>query len=299
VNIPDSIQEVTIHRLGQVRADAPDPDYGGRNLVHACIVDTETTGVEHAVDRVIEIAVIPFMFDRDTAELVSIGTPYNALQDPGMPIPADASATNGITDADVKGQTIDWQRVEDMLSKCGLTIAHNAKFDRPFVDKELQRAGITRSHHVWACSMSMVNWKAKVGAPSQALEVLGLWYGFFYSAHRATGDCWATLRVLQLSRTMPALLSAAWTTGFRIYACGAAFGQATAAIKARRVDGNRYAWEPGPPGRKAWWIQVRGEAARDAELAWLQSEVYGRSRSGALVLPVAACDFFRQEATPA
>ena len=67
--------------------------------------DLETTGTKPQADRIVEIGAV--LFDGDQAA----GT-YGTLIDPGVPIPADASAVNGITDEMVRGKP----RIADVLS---------------------------------------------------------------------------------------------------------------------------------------------------------------------------------------
>ena len=57
--------------------------------------DLETTGVDTAKDRIVEISMVKVMPNGD--EIVR-----TRLINPQMPIPADATAIHGITDEDVK-----------------------------------------------------------------------------------------------------------------------------------------------------------------------------------------------------
>lgn len=95
--------------------------------------DLETTGTKPREDMIVEIGAVMF----DGAQPVK---EYGTLIDPGRPIPADASAVNGITDEMVKGKP----RVSDVLSGfaefCGdlPLVAHNAPFDYKFLLEDVK-----------------------------------------------------------------------------------------------------------------------------------------------------------------
>jgi len=99
--------------------------------------DLETTGIKPQENSIVEIGAVLF----DGAEAVKT---FGTLIDPGMPIPPDASAVNGITDEMVRGKP----RVVDVLGDfsdfCGTLplVAHNAPFDFKFLleDVKLHRA---------------------------------------------------------------------------------------------------------------------------------------------------------------
>ncbi len=59
-------------------------------------LDTETTGINPRIDRIVEIACVKIHPDGRESEWVR-------RIDPGVPIPAAASAIHGIRDADVFG----------------------------------------------------------------------------------------------------------------------------------------------------------------------------------------------------
>jgi DNA polymerase III epsilon subunit-like protein len=87
------------------------------------------------------------------------------LEDPGFPIPPDITNITGITNEIVAGHSIDDQAVNDLLKRVVLVIAHNAAFDRRFLEKPLPP--FVTKH--WACSRSDIDWRAK-GIRSSALE---------------------------------------------------------------------------------------------------------------------------------
>jgi DNA polymerase III subunit epsilon len=76
----------------------------------------------------------------------------------------------------------------DLIDRVVLVIAHNADFDRRFLEKRLP--AFATKH--WACSRSDIDWKAE-GIRSSALEFVAYSLGFFHDGHRAASDCRATL----------------------------------------------------------------------------------------------------------
>jgi DNA polymerase-3 subunit epsilon len=80
-------------------------------------------------------------------------------------------------------------RVDSLLAGADLVIAHNAGFDRPFVEGLLPQAqGLN-----WACSFADIDWTA-AGHSSAKLSYLASALGWFYDAHRAEMDCHACSR---------------------------------------------------------------------------------------------------------
>jgi len=71
-----------------------------------------------------------------------------------------------------------------LLGSVVLTIAHNADFDRRFLEKRLPVV----AHKHWACSRSDIDWKAE-SVRSSALEFVAYSLGFFHDGHMAASDC--------------------------------------------------------------------------------------------------------------
>jgi len=144
----------------------------------------------------------------------------------------------------VTGQSIDDGAVNDLLGRAILIIAHNAAFDRRFLERRLP--AFATKH--WACSRSDIDWKAE-GIRSSALEFVAYASGFFRDGRRAASDCRATLHAL--AQPLPgtrrlalqALLKQARLPSWRLWA-------RDAAIEKKDVLKSRgYAWSPGEFGR--------------------------------------------------
>ncbi len=234
-------------------------------------LDVETTGLEAGRDQIIEIGLRAFRFHRLTGELVAFDEAYNGLQDPGVPLSEEIVRLTGITDADLAGQSIDWAQVTRMIETASLVIAHNAAFDRGFVDRVVP---VSRSR-VWACSLKLIDWREK-GLPSQKLEFLSIYHGFFTDAHRALNDANALVYLLSLPAEdsdtpyLLELIENARRTQFHVAATGSPFESKDAL----RLRG--YSWDA---AAKVWHKFIFEEDHAD-ELEWLQAEVYkGASRA--------------------
>jgi DNA polymerase-3 subunit epsilon len=118
------------------------------------------------------------------------------LEDPKIPLPKKIIALTGLTDEMLAGKTFDADAIEKVVEPASLIIAHNASFDRRFVEK---RFSIFETKS-WACSVSQVPWEDE-GIASAKLEYLAYKFGFFFDGHRAEIDCYAALHLL--SKTLP------------------------------------------------------------------------------------------------
>lgn len=237
-----------------------DPPPGVRTR-QGLFVDTETTGLDPARDEIIELAMVPFTYGGD-GEIYRVGEEFQQLRQPGKPIPAEVTAITGIDDAMVEGRAIDPQEVAAVAAPAALVIAHNAAFDRRF----LERYSEVFNTKPWACSMSEVDWAGE-GYEGVKLAYLAASAGFFYERHRATNDCLAALELL--ARVHPAsgrtglaqLLDRARSPSWRIWAENTPFDLKDL-LKAR---GYRWNAETGGAPR-AWYIDV-AEGGRDAEVS--------------------------------
>ena len=102
------------------------------------VLDTETTGFDPRTgDRMIEVGCI------EIEDLLPTGRTFHRLINPDRLIPADAIRVHGITDDRVKDAPRFAEIVIDLCDFIGDApiIAHNAQFDRNFIDHEFGRCG--------------------------------------------------------------------------------------------------------------------------------------------------------------
>lgn len=160
--------------------------------LRASIVDVETTGLNPAADEVVELALVLFSFDPRTGTDIQVLDEYCGLRDPGRPIPAGATGAHGLTDADVRGQALDEERVRSILARSHCLIAHNVSFDRGFVERLFPEA----RRLPWLCSMDGIDWRGRGQASKGLQQLLAAHRIEPGSAHRALDDARATLRLL-------------------------------------------------------------------------------------------------------
>ena len=100
--------------------------------------DLETTGVDTAKDRIVEISMVKVMPNGD--EVVR-----TRLINPQMSIPADATAIHGITDEDVKDAPTFAQIAKSLaqfIEGCDFGGFNSNRFDLPMLVEEFMRAGV-------------------------------------------------------------------------------------------------------------------------------------------------------------
>ncbi|CAL4865932.1 3'-5' exonuclease DinG [Asticcacaulis sp. MM231] len=100
------------------------------------VLDTETTGIDHRKGhRLIEIGCI------EIEDLLPTGRTFHRFIDPEREIEPDAIRIHGITNEMVRGKPKFAAIIDEMLEFIGdrKIIAHNASFDRGFINMELER----------------------------------------------------------------------------------------------------------------------------------------------------------------
>jgi DNA polymerase-3 subunit epsilon len=284
---PLSAQVSDPEAMAQVLAQHPDfrvlrrlqpvTNYGGlqgQATQRVIVLDTETTGLDSKSEKVIELAMLSVLVDSATGLPVGPVTIYESFEDPDRPIPPQITEITGIDDNMVKGLRIDDAAVKALVSAADLIVAHNAGFDRPFVEARWP----VFASKAWGCSFQGIDWK-KEGRGSAKLEFLASERGWFYDAHRAQVDCHALLHVLSSPLAdgqtgLARLLAGSGQTRYKLRATGAPF-ESKDKLKARG-----YRWDG--DGR-VWWCNLASDELLDTECDWLKVEVYGRRNATVLL----------------
>lgn len=162
-------------------------------------IDTETTGRDPAIDRIVEIACV-------TLRNGTILDKRMWLINPECSIPKEAFDVHGISDDDVKDKPTFAQVLPEILEAMRgyVPVAYNAEFDQGFILAEIQRAGIPKGllppaarpkvrwidPLIWARELHPQEKSRALGAMA---ELLGI---ELETAHRATDDAAAAALVL-------------------------------------------------------------------------------------------------------
>src|SRR5690606_30758717 len=103
------------------------------------VLDTETTGLNPMLgDRIVEIGCI------ELVNHVPTGRFFHRFCNPQRPMPAEAAAVHGLTDAFLADQPLFAEVVDELLDflKDSPLVIHNAAFDIAFLNAELARLGL-------------------------------------------------------------------------------------------------------------------------------------------------------------
>lgn len=144
--------------------------------------DTETTGIRSEKDRIIELAAFDPTLNKTFVKLIN----------PGMPIPAEASAIHHITDEMVSESPSFAQIIPEFVDFCSgetVLIAHNNDgFDVHFLRSEFSRASEPMPQWRFLDTLKWAR-KYRPDLPRHTLQILREIYGFeANNAHRALDD---------------------------------------------------------------------------------------------------------------
>lgn len=161
------------------------------------VIDCETTGVNVDRDRVIELAIYRVGCDG------VVTTDFERRFNPGIPIPPEATAVHGITDADVAGCgpfASDALGLAIQVRGCDV-IGYNGDFDRRILSAEFARAGVSPSPFrdsrlIDPCRI--FHRREPRDLTAAALKYCGVDHS---GAHGAADDARMTLRVLEAQLT--------------------------------------------------------------------------------------------------
>lgn len=112
------------------------------------VLDTETTGLDPSVDRIVEIGAIRWD-----------GAKFHRVINPERPIPKDASRIHGIKDEDVNDKPTFREIAAEFVAFIGSDrlVAHNAEFDIRFINAELVLAGMARLSNGVVDTLALAN----------------------------------------------------------------------------------------------------------------------------------------------
>lgn len=236
---------------------------GDDHAAVGAILDVETTGKSLERDKIIELAIRRFRYNK-AGVITAVGKCYSWLEDPGEPLGAEIVELTGLTDDLLAGQRLDERAILNVMRSSSVIIAHNAAFDRRFVERRLpDAAGLP-----WACSCNEIVWPSR-GLKARSLECLLCKQGWDHQGHRAQVDVDGVLLLLQHgsdegSSALSELLERAQTPGWRVWARGA-----NISLKEElKQRGYRFDWT------SRTWFRDISDDERATEERWLEGNVY-------------------------
>ena len=239
-----------------------------------CFLDLETTGLNSNKDQIVEIAIKLVSINEIDGQLLGVVDSYESFNDPKIVMDEKNIAIHGITNEMVLGQFIDWDKVKNIFEKSDIVVAHNARFDRSFMDKYFPLS----EEKVWACSVNDIDW-AGLGFSSRSQELLCIWHGFYYESHRAMTDVDALIHLVTNDsyvdeKPIKQLIANAFQLGYKILALNSS-------IKLKDdLRNNGYYWNS---DNKYWWKIIK-ENDLEPEKDWLSTNIYNGSFLGQVEL---------------
>ncbi len=162
------------------------------SALDALVLDTETTGLDVARARVIEIGAVSL-----AAGKLDEGSAFRKLVRPPEPVPPAAVAVHGIGDAVLAGAPSFPELEADVrrLTEGRLLIGHSIGFDLAILTNEFRRAGVAWQVPRSLCARMLAE-VAEPNLPDYSLERLAAWLGVpAQGRHSALGDATMTARI--------------------------------------------------------------------------------------------------------
>ena len=252
--------------LKQCKPPFPELLISNGESLNITFLDTETTGTNRLNDEIIEIAIKKIKFEKDSGKIIKITNQYESFNEPSKEIDDKITKLTGIDNKTVKNKLIDWNEVDSILKNTDIVVAHNAKFDRAFVD----RYSSISSSKIWGCTINDIDWFEK-GFSSQKQELLCYWHGFYFEAHRAMNDVNALIQLLihpyyGKNRPIVELIKNARQIRFKILVSNFPYNEQ----KKDKIKGDGYKWSTKD---KIWYKEV-DENNLILEKKYLSSVIY-------------------------
>src|SRR5215210_308730 len=156
------------------------------------VVDLETTGLSPVASRICEIGAV-------RVRELELRDRFQTLTNPGLPIAVGASALTGLRDIDVRRAPPVAAGVRRFLAFAGdaVLVAHNARFDLSFLDRETERLTGARLANSVLDTVGLARRLLAGRAPRAGLASLAQFFGTeAQPCHRALPDAQATAEIL-------------------------------------------------------------------------------------------------------
>ena len=209
------------------------------------VVDLETTGLRPGSSQICEIGAVKVIGFEIVDE-------FETLVDPHVPLAAVITSLTGLTDRQLRGAPSAPIAVRDFLAFAGdaVLVAHNARFDLAFLDRETERLTGSRLAAPVVDTVPLARRLLAGRVPRASLGQLAYFFGTSVQpCHRALPDAQATAEVLL------ALIGLAQERGARTVAELVALS----ATRTRRVFDKRHLAFGAPPRPGVYVFRDRNE----------------------------------------
>jgi DNA polymerase-3 subunit epsilon len=156
------------------------------------VVDLETTGLRPGSSQICEIGAV-------LVQGFEVVDEFETLVDPRVPLGATISALTGLTDRQLRGAPPASAAVRSFLAFAGesVLVAHNARFDLAFLDRETERLTGSRLAAPVVDTVALARRLLAGRVPRASLAQLSYFFGTSVQpCHRALPDAQATAEVL-------------------------------------------------------------------------------------------------------
>ena len=156
------------------------------------VVDLETTGLRPGTSHICEIGAV-------RVRELELEEEFQTLVNPGVPIGPAISALTGLRDAELRGQPRAGAAVRQFLEFAGdaVLVAHNARFDLSFLDRETERLTGARLAGPVVDTVGLARRLLAGRTPRAGLASLSQFFGTAVQpCHRALPDAQATAEIL-------------------------------------------------------------------------------------------------------
>ncbi len=164
------------------------------------VFDLETTGLARPSSRICEIGAVRI-------ERLAIGASFQTFVEPDCPVTRSSERVTGITNADLSGAPRIGQALPRFVAfaRTSVLVAHNARFDVGFIDRELDRQCGKRLAATVIDTMPLARNLLPGRVERTSLAALAVFFGVSVEpCHRALPDAQATaevfLRLIELAR---------------------------------------------------------------------------------------------------
>jgi DNA polymerase-3 subunit epsilon len=156
------------------------------------ILDTETTGLSPETSQIIEVGCI--LYNVPTRSIISEASClFYAEENPAFAVNRISLDTLNILPKDIEVNSLGLMAI--MIDSCDAIIAHNAQFDKGFIDRF--SLGLFTKNKQWICTKNDVIWPLRKGVSLSLISICSELGVPIVSTHRALSDCHLLLSAIE------------------------------------------------------------------------------------------------------